>query len=138
MKKIIIFSYNCKLNSEMPKNWFFPQLKKLEYCKNYNSKLIFNFRSGTRPRMESNTNCNFFMQMVIYENVTFDFLFIISNLKEVLVGISYPFSFSSYRPRYCILGSGSGGRISWDRNRRSNYFSSFHEIEIALFHEIEF
>jgi hypothetical protein len=43
------------------------------------------------------------MQMVISENVTFGCLLIISNLIEVLVGISYPFSFSSYRPSYCIL-----------------------------------
>ena len=43
------------------------------------------------------------MQMVISENVTFGCLLIISNLTEVLVGISYPFSFSSFRPSYSIL-----------------------------------
>ena len=45
-----------------------------------------------------------------------------------------------------LLDSGSGGRISWDRIIlpvfvRSNYFASFHEIEIGdkwfFDHEIE-
>jgi hypothetical protein len=46
--------------------------------------------------------------------------------------------FYAQQRRSHLSDSGSGGRISWDRNRRSNYilimrsnyFASFHEVEI--------